>query len=319
MSLNNKVLLSIVFPVYNEEQSLPFLFDAIIAFTTSLNDTDCEIIFVDDCSTDNTPAILRQACENNNSFHYLRLSKNSGSHIAIIAGMQYCKGNCAVFMASDLQDPLQLIIKMLEKWKEGYNNVWAVREQIEGISISNKIFSRLFYFLINKFAEIKLPPTGADFALLDRKVINALLKSTGTNPSLSGLIASLGFKSSEIMYIKEKRQHGKSKWTLSKKVKAFMDAFVQFSFAPMRLMIYMGFTFAGLGFLYALFIIMLRIFSNTPILGWASIMIVVLVVSGVQMIMIGVLGEYLWRNLEESRKKPLYFIEESSDNDTHGK
>ena len=159
-------------------------------------------------------------------------------------------------------------------------------------------------------SDISLPPKGADFALLDRKVINSLLKSTGTKPSLGALISWLGFKQTEISYIKEARKFGKSSWTLTKKINALVDAFVGFSVLPLRVMSYLGFTFASLGFLYSLLLIVLKITSNKPIVGWTSIMVVVLILGGLQMLMIGVIGEYLWRNLEESRKRPLFLIED---------
>lgn len=145
---------------------------------------------------------------------------------------------------------------------------------------------------------------------MDRKVINGIINSAGSKPSLGALIAWLGFKQSEITYIKKARKFGHSKWTLSKKLNAFADAFVGFSYVPMRLMSYLGFIVACVGFLYAMLVIALRIISGKQIEGWASLMVVVLTLGGIQMLMLGVLGEYLWRNLEESRKRPLFFIED---------
>jgi len=231
--------------------------------------------------------------------------------------MNHAKGDCVVFMASDLQDPPELIAGMVAQWQQGYQVVWAVREKIEGISLARKLLSGLFYKLMNSYGEITLPPTGADFALLDKKVVQALLKSAGTTPSLGGLIASLGFRTYELKYIKQARKFGKSKWTLAKRIKSFIDAFVLFSFAPMRFMSYLGLFLSAFGFIYALFIIANRVISR-PTPGYASIMVAILIIGGFQMIMLGVLGEYLWRNLEEARKKPLFFIEKDSSeaNDT---
>ncbi len=304
------MLLSIVIPVYNEAENLPLLYDKLLNF--KLKDIKKEILFIDDSSTDNTPDLLEKICIENPNFNFLRLSKNSGSHIAILAGMYYCKGDAIVFMAGDLQDPPELIANMISDWQNGSDVVWAVRENIEGISFFSRFFSKSFYFLMNSFANVKLPPSGADFALLDKKVAKAVLQCAGSNPSLGGLIASVGFKQTEITYVKQARAHGKSKWTLNKKLQAFIDAFVAFSFAPMRIMIYLGMTVSAIGFLYAIFIILLRLFFIKQIDGWASIMVAILFIGGIQMLMIGTLGEYLWRNLEESRKKPLFFIEKKS-------
>jgi len=302
-------MLSIIIPVYNESENIHLLIERINKFTLQLNQPS-EVLFIDDHSNDETPILLKKYCEEDQNLKYIRLSKNFGSHIAIIAGLKYCKGDCAVFLAADLQDPPELITEMIDKWKDNNDVVWAVRETTEGISFFEKLFSRLFYFIFNMASDISLPPKGADFALLDRKVINSLLQSTGTKPSLGALISWLGFKQTEISYIKEARKFGKSSWTLTKKINALVDAFVGFSVLPLRVMSYLGFTFASLGFLYSLFLIVLKITSNKPIVGWTSIMVVVLILGGLQMLMIGVIGEYLWRNLEESRKRPLFLIED---------
>ncbi|MEO6669104.1 MAG: glycosyltransferase family 2 protein [Ferruginibacter sp.] len=311
MSSNNKIL-SIVIPFFNEEQSVHELLLRLDAVVLKMAATIAvELILVDDHSSDKTPVMLKAFCQTKPYSKYLRLSKNSGSHIAIISGMSICSGDCAVFLASDLQDPPELIEKMLQFWNDGADVVWAVRKSVEGISISTSFFSKLFYRLVNSSSSVKLPPTGADFALLDRKVIKGLVASAGSNPSLGSLIAWLGFEQAQIDYVKEARKYGKSKWTLTKKLNAFVDAFVGFSFVPMRIMMYFGFTMATIGFIYAMVVICLRVISGQQIEGWASLMVVLLIIGGILMIMLGVLGEYLWRSLEESRKRPLFFIEDS--------
>jgi len=302
--------ISIVIPLYNEAENLMLLCQHIQQL--NFDNLEKEVIFVDDNSNDITPELLEKICNDNTDFNYLRLSKNSGSHIAILAGMQYAKGDAVVFMAGDMQDPPELIDSLIIEWQKNHDVVWAVRENIEGVSFLTKFFSKLFYRLMNSFANVKFPPSGADFALMDKKVVNAVLQSAGSNPSLGGLVASVGFKQTEIKYTKKARAFGKSKWTLNKKLQAFIDAFVAFSFAPMRLMIYIGILISSLGFLYALFIVVMKLFFINQIDGWASMMVVVLFIGGIQILMIGTIGEYLWRNLEESRKRPLYFIEKES-------
>ncbi len=306
------MLISIIIPVYNEAENLIQLSNKFKEI--SFGDIDKEVIFVDDNSNDETLELLEKICIENNNFNYIRLSKNSGSHIAILAGMQNVKGDAVVFMAGDMQDPPELITSLIEMWQSGQDVVWAVRENIEGVTLLSKFLSKSFYSLMNTFTNVKFPPSGADFALMDKKVVNAVLQSTGSNPSLGGLIASVGFKQAEIKYIKKARAFGKSKWTLNKKLQAFIDAFVAFSFAPMRIMIYTGMIISIIGFIYVITIIILRLFFIKQIDGWASIMVAVLFIGGIQMLMIGTLGEYLWRNLEESRKKPLFFIEKKSNN-----
>lgn len=302
-------LLSIVIPVYNEGQSIPLLLDRLDHLIAAC-DAHCEVLFVDDHSTDHSGSLLRKACAENTNLNYLRLSRNSGSHTAILAGLDYAKGDCAVFLAADLQDPPELIPQLIEKWKNGYHVVWAVRERREGIPLRERILANAFYFLMNTLSEVTLPPTGADFALLDRRVVRALLDSTGADPSLASDIASLGFQQAEVKYVKMARKFGRTTWTLSRRLKAFADAFAGHSFAPIRSMSYLGVVMACIGLLYAVFVISLRLIVSSPIDGWASLMVVALTLGGTQMVMLGVLGEYLVRTLRESRRRPRYFLED---------
>lgn len=305
-------LLSIIIPVFNEEESLPHLTSRLNRLIATL-DTDVEVWLVDDHSTDNTLQLLQAICRENPSYHYIRLASNSGSHIAILAGLRQAQGNCATMIAADLQDPPELIPELLDKWHDGNKVVWGVRSAREGISRREIFFANLFYNLLNCFSDVKLPPTGADFTLMDRDVIDALLRSVGANPSIALEIARLGFQQVEIPYIKEERLYGVSKWNLRKKLNAFADAFVTTSYMPLRLMSYAGLIFSFIGFIYAVILVFLRLANIVGIAGWAGLMIVVLVFGGIQMVMLGVIGEYLWRTLEQARKRPLYFIEDASD------
>jgi len=305
--------LSIVIPVYNEEAVLPVLRERLCSFAERLTPLVTEIILVDDHSSDRSPQILKDLCEQNPIFRYARLAKNCGSHIAILAGLSRTRGQCAVFLAADLQDPPELILKMLELWRHGHHVVWAVREEREGVSNFDVALANLFYRLLNLLGEVNLPPRGSDFALLDRKAIDALVQSAGSDLSLSGEIARLGFSSERIIYTKERRAAGTSKWTLKKKLKAVADAFVSFSYAPLRAMSFLGIACSLLGFAYALLVIVLRLKTQTPVQGWASLIVVVLVLGGLQMMMLGVLGEYLWRTLEAARHRPIYFLEDTSE------
>jgi dolichol-phosphate mannosyltransferase len=304
--------LSVVIPVYNEGEGIRLLAARLKECLDSIG-ASWEVVLVDDHSSDSSPAVLRDVCAANPGFRFLRLSRNSGSHVAIIAGLEHCHGDCAVFLAADLQDPPELIGKLLGLWRDGYKTVWAVRAGREGIPLGDRIASSLYYWLLRRFGEIAVPPDGSDFALIDRCVIDALIKSVGANPSLFNEIAKVGFQQTEVPYIKQARQYGSTKWDLQKKLKAFADAFVSFSYAPVRAMSYLGIVFSLLGFLYALFLFFMHYFGQRAVPGFASLMVVLLTVSGFQMMMLGVLGEYLWRTLDESRQRPQYFLEDSSD------
>jgi polyisoprenyl-phosphate glycosyltransferase len=310
----NQPELSIVIPLFNEEAVIPALVERLRLLTDQLS-LPFEVLLMDDHSSDRTAEMLKDVSRQDGRFRYARLAKNSGSHVAILAGLQEARGQCAVFLAADLQDPPELIPRMIELWKSGSQIVWAVREEREGVSKFDVFLSNTFYRLLNLMGEVNLPPRGSDFALVDRKVIDALLKSTGSHPSVIGEIARLGFAQTEIKYTKEKRIAGTTKWTLGRKLKALADAFVLFSYMPLRIMSYLGMLCSFSGFAYAILVIILRLRHSTAVQGWPSLMVAVLVLGGVQMMMLGVLGEYLWRTLEAARRRPVYFLEETSDAD----
>lgn len=303
---------TVILPVFDEEDAIPGLVERIGASLDELGQLGAEVIFVDDHSADRTPELLKDACTRGRNYRYLRLATNSGSHVAILAGLEHARGDCAVFLAADLQDPPELIPKMLDLWHQGHHVVWAVRDRRTGVSLVERIFNRVFYWLLIRVARVPIPPEGSDFALLDRKVIDALIRSAGACPSLGGQIARLGFSQAQITYTKEKRRTGRSKWTLTRKLRAIADAFVAFSYVPLRAMSYLGILFSVLGLAYAIVVIVITFLSETPIQGWASLMVVVLTIGGIQMTMLGVLGEYLWRTLEEARRRPRYFVEEEA-------
>ncbi len=302
---------SVVIPVYNEEAGIPAMLARLRGMVGSKPDFAFEFILVDDHSTDATPELLKRACAASPEFQYLRLASNSGSHVAILAGLERARGECAVFLAADLQDPPELIPRLLERWRAGSHIVWATRAERRGIHWLERALGSAYYWLLRHVGNVKMPPRGSDFALLDRKVIDALLASVGANASLGGEIVRLGFCQDQVPYVKEARAHGVSKWTIERKLRAFADAFVSFSYVPLRFMSYLGMACSVLGFLYALIIVVLRLAAAQPIQGWASTMVIVLLLGGVQMTMLGVLGEYLWRTLEAARRRPQYFIEDS--------
>lgn len=303
--------ISLVLPVYNEQDAIADLVCRLDAIRAVIR-MPVEVIFVDDHSSDRTPEILRDVCQKRIDYRYLRLSRNSGSHVATLAGLEHARGRCVVFLASDLQDPPELIPQMLQLWHDGHQVVWAVRERREGIPWRQQFLARTFYSLLNRFSEVSLPPEGADFALLDRQVISALVASVGADPSLGADIASLGFQQALVPYVKAARPFGRSKWNLRRRLKALADAFVGHSFAPIRFMSYSGMLMAFLGLAYACLIVVIRLATETHVEGWASLMVVTLVLGGMQMTMLGVLGEYLCRALREARRRPRYFVEEYS-------
>jgi glycosyltransferase involved in cell wall biosynthesis len=301
--------LSIVVAAFNEEGNLPLLYQRVLALDWNRLGLGLELLFVDDHSQDRTPRVLADLAARDPRVRVLRFSRNFGSHKAFTAGLEHCTGDAAVILAADLQDPPETIPALVEKWRAGARVVWAQRADREGESLATRLCSRLYYFLMRRFAEVRPPPKGADFLLVDREVIAALKAAPEKHTSLLSLIQWMGFDQDQIDYTKEARHSGSSKWTLRKKFKLAVDSFVSFSYAPVRLMSAVGLGFALTGFLYALLIIGRSLVHGIPVQGWASLMCVLLIVSGVQLVMLGVLGEYLWRAFDEVRGRPRYIVE----------
>jgi glycosyltransferase involved in cell wall biosynthesis len=302
-------ILSVVVAAYNEEGNLPVLFERALAIDWAALRLEPEFVFVDDHSTDRTPEILASYAARDPRVKVLRFSKNFGSHKAFTAGLEHCTGDAAVILAADLQDPPETIPLLVEKWRSGAKVVWAVRGDREGESLATRLFSRLYYFLMRRFAEVRPPRKGADFLLVDKAVVAELRAAPEKHTSLLSLIQWMGFDQAEITYSKAARLSGRSKWTLRKKVKLAIDSFVSFSYFPLRLASACGLAFAFSGFLYAAITAVRALVMGSPVQGWASLMCVLLIVSGVQLIMLGIVGEYLWRTFDETRGRPRFIIE----------
>ncbi|HMD60129.1 MAG TPA: glycosyltransferase family 2 protein [Opitutaceae bacterium] len=301
--------LSVVVAAFNEEGNLPVLYERLRALDWKALRLEPEFLFVDDHSRDRTAEVLAALAAADPRVKVLRLSRNFGSHKAFTAGLEHCSGDGAVILAADLQDPPETIPQLIGKWRNGARVVWATRDARQGESLATKLLSRLYYFLMRRFAEVEPPRKGADFLLLDRRVIDELRAAPEKNTSLLSLIQWMGFEQAEITYTKAARHSGRSSWTMSKKLKLAVDSFVSFSYAPMRFASACGLLFAFSGFLYAAVIATRAIAFGSPVQGWASMMCVLLIVSGVQLVMLGILGEYLWRTFDETRGRPRYIVE----------
>ncbi|MBF0628710.1 MAG: glycosyltransferase family 2 protein [Magnetococcales bacterium] len=304
----SKPEITVVSPAYNEAENLPHMYDRLVAVFSTLG-VSWEWVVVDDHSGDDTFGRLTALALQDERVRAVRLSRNFGSHAAVHCGLSHAVGNCAIVMAADLQDPPEVIPSLLEKWRQGAQVVWAAREQRAGEKEINLFFSRCYHGMINRLSGLaQVPPKGADFWLMDRVVIRGYLRFREIHSSTMLLIVWMGFRQETIGYCKQARQHGRSGWTLKKKLKLFIDSLTAFTHFPIRLMSYLGLFVATLGFLYALFIIM-HAWVGHPVQGWSSLMVAILVLGGMQMGMLGILGEYLWRSHDESRRRPRYLIE----------
>jgi glycosyltransferase involved in cell wall biosynthesis len=300
---------SIVVPVYYNEFNLPHLFPRLLGLADVNPQYDFEYVFVDDGSGDNSFEILTDLAKSDHRVRVVRLSRNFGSNAAILAGLHYVSGDCVAMIAADLQDPPELITAMLQRWEAGKKVVLAAREDRED-PLVNRLLSNVFYWLFRRLAIKEMPMKGCDFALIDRAVTDMLVQIGEKNPYLIGLILWLGFDRDVLYYKRQRRELGKSRWTLGKRVKYFIDALVAFTYVPMRLVSALGTALALAGFVWAVVVVLNKILFGLPVQGWASLMTVVLVVSGVQLLTLGIFGEYLWRNFEETRKRPSFVIDQ---------
>lgn len=313
--VTNKIQsLDLVVPLFNEEDGVADLVKALLALKKQLAKSKITlgVIFVDDHSSDKTPALLRNVCAQQKGFSFLRLSRRAGSHTAVVAGMQYCTSDCAAFVAADLQDPPSLLAEMIEECRRGHDVVWAARAKNDATGLIESAFSSLFHNLFQRLTGFGDLPSLASFALLSRRAYTNLVRNCRQRPSLIVEIPRLGYSVATVYFRRPVRKHGRSKWGLTRKLLAFADAIVSSSHKPLRAMTYTGLAVSVLGFAYAALLIVLWFGNNMEVHGWTSLMVVVLVIGGLQMLMLGVIGEYLWRAEEGTRRRALYLVEDSA-------
>jgi glycosyltransferase involved in cell wall biosynthesis len=302
-------LLTIVVPVFNERDNLRRLHQEVSAVMTELGGYEWEFIFVDDGSRDGSFSIAEELRTADPRVFAIRFPRNFGSHVAIAAGIDHCHGDAAVIMAADLQDPPVLIREFVARWAEGYDVVWGARTGRDDGAARAWAMNR-FYALVRRFAIPTYPKGGTgSFCLIGRPVIDAFRQCTERNRLTFGLIAWAGFRETQVPYHRSQRLVGASSWTAGKMLKAAIDTFVSCSFLPIRVISVLGIGVSALSFLFGFYVLVNKLFFGTRVDGWTSVMLAVLVLGGVQLTMVGVLGEYLWRILDEARGRPLYIIE----------
>jgi glycosyltransferase involved in cell wall biosynthesis len=303
-------LVSIVVPVYHNAASLPDLLARFQALAARNPGDTFEFVFVDDGSRDNSFQVLEGLAGTDARVRVIKLSRNFGSNPALLAGLDQARGDVVAAIAADLQDPPELIHDMLAMWRQGKKVVLAAREGRDDPGMTS-LLANTFYRAFRRFAIKNMPEKGFDFFLIDRQVCELVNGIQENNVYLMGLILWLGFDPAVIHYRRREREkrYGRSMWGFWRKVKYFLDAFVAFSYLPIRATSLIGFVVATLGGLYAVLVIALRLTTGFEPEGWTSLMVVVLVIGGVQMLMIGSLGEYMWRNLDETRRRPRFIIE----------
>jgi len=304
------MLLSIVVPCYNEDAVLWELHRRLVAVLEQIDDTSLEIIYTDDGSHDQTPDILRQLQASDSRVRVVSLSRNFGHQIAVTAGLEHASGDAVVIIDADLQDPPEVVPEMIERWRDDYQVVYGLRARRAGETTFKRWTAKAFYRLINRLSEIEIPLDVGDFRLLDRKVVDVLLAMPERDRFLRGMVSWIGFKQVAVIYDRAPRRVGQSKYPLMKMLRFAVDSVISFSFVPLRLAIWVGFgaivaSFAGIG--YALVI---RLYTTDWVRGWTSIFTAVLFLGGVQLITLGIVGEYVGRIYAEVKLRPLYVVRE---------
>lgn len=299
--------LSIVIPVYYNEHNLPITY-ARLAEEVFPNLPNYELILVDDGSKDNSYLEALKLRELNDRVKVIKLSRNFGQHTAIYAGLEHMSGDCVVVISADLQDPPGIILQLFDKYLEGNKVVLAIRSERDE-SFTQKMFASAYYRLMKRYAIKDMPLGGFDCFLADKQVVDVLTKIEEKNTSLFAQVLWLGYKRAEVHYTRQSREIGKSRWTFSKKIKLILDSLLAFSYVPIRTISLIGILACVLSLAYATYVIFQKIAFGANA-GWSSLMVAIMFTSGVQMLTLGIIGEYLWRNFDESRKRPLYVLDE---------
>lgn len=304
--------ISVVIPVYYNQDNLKPLYEDISKKLFIHIEYDWEVVMVNDGSKDESYMVMKELASKDSRLKIYSLSRNFGSHAAILCGLSKCTGDCAVVKAADLQEPTEMILEMVDSWKRGNNVVLAVRkDRQEGKG--QTMFANLYYWMMRKAALPDMPKGGFDVYLLDKKVINVLMQFDEKNSALTGQILWSGFKTDKIYYTRLQREIGKSKWTLRKKIKLVTDTLFSFSSLPITVISVIG-TVSCIGaVLWAVIVLVFKLMGRIDVSGWTTLFIFNLLSFGIIMLTLGILGGYLWRTFDASRKRPPYIVEEEYD------
>ena len=302
-----KKILSIVSPAYNEAENLGEFYSRVINATDNLN-LEIEIIYINDGSQDSTIDIITKQRQIDNRITIIDLSRNFGKEIALTAGLDYSSGDAVIVIDADLQDPPELIPKLVEKWREGYDVVNAKRIKRKGESLLKKVMSYIYYRLLFYLSDINVPKDTGDFRLLNKNALDALLKLREKHRYMKGLFVWVGFKQKEIEYEREARFKGKTKWGFFSLFNLAFDGLTSFSIMPLRLASTIGFLSALIGFFYGAVIFFKTLFFHEPVAGFTSLVVLVTFFGGIQLLSIGIIGEYVGRIFNETKNRPLYVV-----------
>jgi len=305
-----RIIYSIVAPIYNEIENIPELYRRVREVMASSSET-WELVLVDDGSTDGSTDKIRELADSDKRVRPVIFARNFGHQIAVTAGLDYARGDAIVIIDADLQDPPEVILELAAKWREGYEVVYAVRAEREGESWLKKFTAALFYRIIFRITDVKIPLDTGDFRLLDRKVVNVMGKMRERHRFLRGMAAWVGFKQIGVTYKRAARHAGETKYPFKKMLRLALNAVTSFSYFPLQVATYIGFVAAGIAILAIPVVIYMRMTGSQAFFGQATTLISVLFLGGVQLISLGILGEYIGRLYDEAKGRPLYIVREA--------
>ena len=309
-SRNQAALLSVVVPCFNEEPVIRETHDQLVSTLQRLDDTSFEILYIDDGSRDGTLPILREIQRGDLRVRVVSFSRNFGHQVAVTAGLEHAAGDAVVLIDADLQDPPEVILTMVERWQAGVDVAYGVRTEREGETPFKLWTAKVFYRTLNWLSDVDIPLDTGDFRLMDRQVVDALLAMPERDRFVRGMVAWVGFRQEAVPYRRAARFAGSTKYPLKKMLRFASDGILSFSLVPLRLAVYMGFVASGLALIGILYALLLRLFTEVWVTGWTLLFIAVLFLGGVQLLFLGVIGEYLGRVYGEVKHRPLYLAKE---------
>lgn len=307
--------LTIVIPIYNEEEVVTQLVNRLDAMSKQLTDMTCDFLFINDGSDDESLTRIKALRKTDSRIKYVDLSRNFGKELAMLAGFDHAEGEGVVVIDADLQQPPELIVDMVKWWEEGFDDIYAVRVDREGESKFKSWSSKVYYQMVQKLTKEKVYPSAGDFRLLDRKCVDALRELRESERYTKGMYGWIGFKKKQLTYVADERAAGDSKWNFTKLLKLALDGITSYSTIPLRVWSYIGFTISFFSFLFLLVEIAKTLMWGTDAAGYPTLLAGILFLGGIQLISLGVIGEYLGRVFIETKRRPPYFIREKTDPD----
>lgn len=301
--------ITILLPAFNEEESFPELKDCMQEVIKNNVNYEWEFLLINDGSTDNTISLMHRLCDEDKHYHLIDLSRNYGKEIAIMAGIDYAKGDALIIMDADMQHPIDVIPEMIKFWEEGYDDVYAQRQTSEESWLKRKT-SKAYYKILQKSTNIPIQKDTGDFRLLDRKCIEALKNMRETDRNNKGMFSWIGFRKKGIFYQQKERHHGETKWSYYNLVNLALNGITSFTTTPLRFASIFGILVSFMAFLYLLYIVFKTLIIGDPVQGYPTLMVTILFLGGIQLIALGIIGEYLSHIFNETKKRPSYFVRE---------